>query len=168
MSRQTREFMEMALSVKGCLYDTRCSNGCLHGAPSIDSQVRKKCSNHLTLYFTQRMEDEEEGAPTGFTNLAFMERFPEAVDSNIAKLVLADAANAILERSDYDNARMLTRLHIGFDMWSKNDGASLYASRKNNPKSPARSVNDMPSWALELGTLLQTVETPEEVTKYIL
>ena len=63
-----------ALELKGHLYDTKPPSGCNHGALPASEFSREQNGLMITQYFAERAEDEDKGAPLGFTNMQFLYR----------------------------------------------------------------------------------------------
>ena len=152
----------LALAGKGALYDTTPSSSCHHGAPPPGDAVRTDRAHKLSQYFYYRSIDEEAGnRQTGGTNLQFLSRFPESVDEVTCRLVLADAANHALRR-DYGNARIMARLHMTFARWI--DAGKPAVDWDNLELLVGGGI---PPWMIEISRLVNTIETPGEVTGYI-
>jgi hypothetical protein len=77
-----------------CIYGTICV---VHASRRLDIIEREKRSNK---------------APTGFNNTKFMERLPHVMDQDMTTIVFAQAADALLDRSDHDHDHVMLVVRI--------------------------------------------------------
>lgn len=152
------------------LFDTEPPGSCNHGAlPSTDPQRKEHDALHVLMYFANRAKDEDEGAPTGFTNHQFLLRLgPHLISESLSALVLSDAANHAL-RGDYSSAKLMARIHMNFDVYLKNGKPPVPTA--SSPEMQKLFVEGgkgkIPTFMQQISHLMNSVETPAEVTEYI-
>lgn len=162
-----RRYYLAALELKGHLYDTKPPSGCNHGALPASEFSREQNGLMITQYFAERAEDEDKGAPLGFTNMQFLYRKGEiSVNPTTRAIILHDAANHTL-RGDYGSARILARLHMNYDVWLKAGKPPVPWQSGELEKHFMGGKGKLPEWMLEVARLLNSIETPAEVTRYI-
>lgn len=122
----------------------------------------------LMTYFAERAKDEEDGAPLGFTNLQFLYRYRPAgiITQELANLVLHDAANHVLNGNHFD-ARLVARIHMSFQCWLNAGKHGVPFEEQDIKKYFQQSGNTLPEWWIEGGRLINTIETPLDVVRYI-
>lgn len=158
-----KRFVSQANLMRYYLFDTKTPNGCHHGA--IQSIVHEERSMFVKLYFAERAKDEAEGAPLGFTNIRFLHQYGAHINQEHCNLLLYDAANHTL-RGDYASARILARIHMAFNCFLQ-AGKPPVPFEGQDVKEYVQNEHGLPAWFLEMSKLLNTIETPFEVTKYI-
>jgi len=155
-----------AIELRQHMFDTEPpTSSCNHGA---DPQRKADDTMHLTLYFANRAKDEDDGAPIGWTNYQFLLRFGKKIISeSLNALVLSDAANHTL-RGDYASAKLMARIHMNFDVYLKNGKPTVPdASDQNMRNFFEGGKGKIPEWLQQISHLMNSVETPAEVTAYI-